>query len=232
MQRFCKQDLRNLSKRIALHFQKTQKVVKSSKTVCQGLACSPNKLFKNLYWVRQTSARRWRVRSCCCVEQGDLKSCWNLGCSFSLGLFCYLILWYFFSSWIFEFTVTAVSSLSAFLHFSSCKVLWHVFSLNAVISLEFWAEIMQLWHIRSQPWDHRYWTVWTGEVRRVGQSLFRCFSIVAETWFCYTGDVLMGFLVKPVQWNWKNKSVEADPFFLRNKLSWSLNLFWLRLSYK
>lgn len=112
VQRFCKQDLHNLSKRTALHFQKTLKAVKSSKTIYQSLAYSSNKLFKSLYWVRQASARRWRVRFCCSVEQDDLKSCWVtalqlVGCSFSLGLFYYQIL-VFFSSWIFEFTVTVV----------------------------------------------------------------------------------------------------------------------------
>lgn len=112
VQRLCKQDLHNLSKRTASHFQKTQKVAKSSKTVYQGLAYSPNELFKSLYWVRQTSARRWRVRSCCSVKQDGLKSCWVtalqlIGCYFSLGYFCYLILG-FFPTWIFEFTVTAV----------------------------------------------------------------------------------------------------------------------------
>lgn len=97
VQRSCKQDLHNLSKRTDLCFQKTEKVAESIKTVYQGLAYSLNELFKGLYWLRQTSARRWRVRSCCSVKQDDVKSCWVtalqlIGFSFSLGFFYYLIL--------------------------------------------------------------------------------------------------------------------------------------------
>lgn len=105
---FChEQNLHHLSKRITLQFQKTQKVAKNSQTGYWGLAYSPNELFESLYWVRQASARRWRVRSCCSVKQDNLNSCWVtalqlIGCSFLLGLFYCLILGFF------EFTVTAV----------------------------------------------------------------------------------------------------------------------------
>lgn len=75
VQRFCKQDLPNLTKELLYTFRRHWRL-QSSKTVYQGLACSPDKLFKSLYWVRQAPARRWRVRSCFSVEKDDLKSCW------------------------------------------------------------------------------------------------------------------------------------------------------------